>query len=425
MTMTIAYLSTDFGIPVYGNKGASIHVRELSSALAALGHDVEIVTCRTGGDAPAGFDIPVHEFPLAKPERLLVGAIQDDPYASEPMAKEVRSMLYASTLRYRLRELMETLSPDVIYERYSLLGTTGIDLAKDLAIPHILEVNSPLSGEQARHRGSALAQTIRAVERRVLGAADQIIAVSKPLKHWIVETGVEADRVTVVPNGVNIDRFASAAGDTRARLGLGDRPVIGFVGTLKGWHGTATLIRAVAMVARERGFDHAPHLLIVGDGPQRSRLAQVVIEEGVDALTTFTGMIAHEEMVAHIAAMDIAVAPYDETPDFYFSPLKLFEYMAAGRPVIAAGIGQIEDCIRHGETGLLYPPGDLQALTRCIADLLDDPVRAQSLGRAAREEAQAHRSWEHNARIVIDLVEHEQAHRRQLAARRTLHEGVS
>lgn len=427
MTLKIAYLSTDFGIPVHGNKGASIHVRELSSALVARGHHVEIVTCRAGGDAPAGFDIPVHEFPLAKPERLLVGAIQDDPYASEPMAKEVRSMLYASTLRYRLREMMDELRPDAIYERYALLGTTGVDLAKDLAIPHILEVNSPLSGEQARHRGSALAQTIRAVERRVLGAADQIIAVSRPLKHWIVETGVEADRVTVIPNGVNIGRFANAASvavDSRARLGLGDRPVIGFVGTLKGWHGTATLIRAVARVARERGFDRAPHLLIVGDGPQRSRLAQVAIEEGVDALTTFTGMIPHQEMVAHIAAMDIAVAPYDETPDFYFSPLKLFEYMAAGRPVIAAGIGQIEDCVRHGETGLLYPPGDLEALTRCIVDLLDEPVRAQSLGRAAREEALSHRSWEHNARIVTGLVEHEQARWRQRAASGTLPEGV-
>src|SRR5680860_1373164 len=97
--MRYAYLSTDFGIPVYGNKGASIHVRELSSALVAQGHDIEIVTCRAGGEAPAGFDVPVHEFPLAKSERLLVGAIQDDPYASEPMAKEVRSMLYSATLR--------------------------------------------------------------------------------------------------------------------------------------------------------------------------------------------------------------------------------------------------------------------------------------------------------------------------------------
>ncbi|MGI8964054.1 MAG: glycosyltransferase family 4 protein [Thermomicrobiales bacterium] len=422
--MRYAYLSTDFGIPVYGNKGASIHVRELSSALLEEGHQIEIFTCRTGDEAPVGFDVPVHELPLDKPERRLVGTLQDDPYASEPMAKEIRSMLYASTLRYRLQPLLRELQPDAIYERYALLGTTGVDLARELEIPHILEVNSPLSGEQAMHRGSAFAQTIRAVERRVLGEADHVIAVSERVKNWIVDTGVEPERVTVVPNGVNLKRFSSAQNDVRARLGLGDRPVIGFVGTLKGWHGTATLIRAVAMVARERGIERAPRLMIVGDGPQRERLAQVAVVEGLDDLTTFTGMIAHDEMVAHIAAMDIAVAPYDETPDFYFSPLKLFEYMAAGRPVIAAGIGQIADCIRHGETGLLYPPGDVESLARCIGELLDDPARARALGRAARAEATTHRSWEHNARIVNDVVEHEQTRRRHRTASGVLREGA-
>jgi glycosyltransferase involved in cell wall biosynthesis len=421
--MRYAYLSADFGIPVYGNKGASIHVREFSTALAALGHHVEIFTCRTGGDPPAGFEVPVHELPVAKPERFLVGALQDDPYASEAMSKEVRSMLYGSTLRYRLQPLLRELRPDAIYERYSLLGSTGVDLAKELGIPHILEVNSPLSGEQAIHRGSAFAQTIRAVERRVLGAADQVVAVSEPVKRWIVDTGVDPERVTVVPNGVNLERFAAATTDIRTRLGFDDRPVIGFVGTLKGWHGTATLIRAVAKVARERGPARAPGLLIVGDGPQRSRLAHVAIEEGVDALTTFTGTIDHEEMAAHIAVMDIAVAPYDETPDFYFSPLKLFEYMAAGRPVVAAGIGQIEDCVRDGETGLLYPPGEVDALARCIVNLLDDPVRAKALGEAARAEATAHRGWEHNARIVTNLVESEQARRRQRATSGAVREG--
>jgi len=422
--MRYAYLSTDFGIPVYGNKGASIHVRELSSALLEEGHQIEIFTSRAGGEAPVGFDVPVHELLLERPERRLVGTLQDDPYASEPMAKEIRSMLYSSTLRYRLQPLLRELQPDAIYERYALLGTTGVDLARDFEIPHILEVNSPLSGEQAMHRGCAFAQTIRAVERRVLGEADHLIAVSERVKNWIVDTGVEPERVTVVPNGVNLKRFSSAQNDVRARLGLGDRPVIGFVGTLKGWHGTATLIRAVAMVARERGIERAPRLMIVGDGPQRERLAQVAVVEGLDDLTTFTGMIAHEEMVAHIAAMDIAVAPYDETPDFYFSPLKLFEYMAAGRPVIAAGIGQIEDCIRHGETGLLYPPGDVESLARCIGELLDDPARARALGQAARAEATTHRSWEHNARIVNDLVEHEQTRRRHRTASGVLREGA-
>ena len=421
--MNIAYISADFGIPVHGHKGASIHVRELSSALAALGHRVEILTCRAGGDAPSGFDVPVHEFPVCKPERLLVGSLQDDPHASEPMAREVRSMLYASTLRYEALPVLREMRAGAIYERYSLLGAAGIELARALRIPHILEVNAPLSEEHARHRSAALGQTIRAVEQQVLGASDQVIAVSEPLKQWVVDTGVDPNRVTVASNGVDVERFAMAGGDVRQRLGIDDRPVVGFVGTLKAWHGTATLIRAMGILARKRGADRSLYLLIVGDGPERDRLEQLVADESLTSMIRFTGMIAHDQMPAYIAAMDIAVAPYDQTPDFYFSPLKLFEYMAAGKPIVAAGIGQIAECIQDGETGLLYPPGDDAALTRAIEQLLADRRQAMALGRSAQEAARMSHSWRHNARIVTDLIEAERSSATPLLSSSERHEG--
>lgn len=407
MTMQIAYLSTDFGIPVHGNKGASIHVRELSSALVEEGHEVEILTCRAGGEAPAGFTVPVHEFGIDRPERLMAGSLQNDPGASEPMAKEVRSMLYAASLRYRVLPLLRRMRPDALYERYSLFGTTGVEIARELGIPHILEVNAPLSEEHARYRGSAFPQTIRAAERRILAAADEVIAVSEPLKQWIVGSGVDDERVTVVPNGVDVERFAAGGGDLRRRLGLDDRPVVGFAGTLKGWHGTETLVRAMGQLARQRGLDRTPYLLIVGDGPQRLNLEGTAAEAGVESLVTFTGTIPHDEMPAHLAAMDIAVAPYDASPDFYFSPLKLFEYMAAARPVVAAAIGQIEDCLRDGVTGLLYPPGDVESLAHRIVTLVDDPARRLALGEAAQAEVRANRSWRRNAGVVAGLIEHQ------------------
>ncbi|MEJ7901087.1 MAG: glycosyltransferase family 4 protein [Thermomicrobiales bacterium] len=403
--MKIAYLSTDFGIPVHGNKGAAIHVRELSAALAGQGHAVEILTCRAGGDAPTGFAVPVHEFATERPERLLTGSLEDDPGASEPIAKEVRSMLYAANLRYRVLPLLRRMRPDALYERYSLFGTTGVEIARELGIPHILEVNAPLSEEHARYRGSAFPQTIRATERRILAAADEVIAVSEPLRRWIVGSGADEAHVTVVPNGVDVERFAAGAGNQRQVLGLDDRPVVGFAGTLKGWHGTETLVRAMAQLARQRGLDRTPYLLIVGDGPQRLTLEGAAAEEGVESLVIFTGTIAHDEMPDYLAVMDIAVAPYDVSPDFYFSPLKLFEYMAASRPVVAAAIGQIEDCLRDGETGLLYPPGDTDALAQRIAALVDDPARRLAIGQGAQAEVRANRSWRRNAEIVAGLIE--------------------
>lgn len=409
--MRIAYLTSDFGIPVHGNKGAAIHVRELSMALQAQGHEVEIITPRAGGDAPEGFSIPVHEYKVEKQDALMVGALQEDPEVGEARAKDMRAMLYSATLRYRVQPLLERFRPDALYERYSLLSIAGLDLAQQLGIPHILEVNAPLSEEAAAHRSMGFAQTVRATEQRVLGSAGQVISVSRPLKDWIVTSGADPERVTVVPNGVNIDRFASTAFDARARLGIGNRPVVGFVGTLKAWHGTTTLIEAVALLARERGIENAPHLLIVGDGPQREHLEQLAAREGIASITTFTGMVAHDEMPGWIAAMDVAVAPYDNNPDFYFSPLKLYEYMAAGKPVVAASVGQIRDCILDGETGLLYPAGDVPALAASIARVLDNPELAASLGRASRADAVMNHAWDRNATVVSALIEREQVRR--------------
>lgn len=416
--MNIAYLCSDFGIPIHGNKGASIHVRELSLALTRLGHRVEIVSPRTGGDAPDGFRVAVRELRLDPYDKHLFGLLRDDPAGGEPAAKEIRSMLYASWLRHAAMPVLREFEPDAVYERYSLLGTAGSALSKELGIPHILEVNAPLSEEQTVHRGSLFARTARAIEQTVLSSATHVVAVSESLKHWMTGIGVSSERVTVASNGVDVERFAGGAdgaSEVRRRHRLVGHPVIGFVGTLKGWHGTASLIRAFAMIAREREGTGAPRLLIVGDGPERPVLESLARKEGVTHLTTFTGSVDHREIPAHIAAMDIVTAPYDEqpssassgssTPDHYFSPLKLFEYMASGRPIVAAGIGQIVTCIQDGKTGLLYRPGDVTCFAETLTRLLDDPATGDAMGRTAQRVARERHGWSNNARAVIDLIE--------------------
>ena len=399
--MRIAYLCTDFGVPIHGTKGASIHVRGLSQALADLGHQIVIFASRAGGAAPPGFSVPVREVPLDLVAASTCDMLRSDPAAGEAVAQALRSMLHVADLRHRVLPELDQFAPDLLYERYSLFGTAGLALARALRRPLILEVNAPLADEHAAHRGLAFADAARGLERLALGSADRLIAVSRELESWLLGLGVAQHRISVHANGVDVARFAAPSGavdEIRTRFGFGDTPVVGFLGTLKPWHGTKTLVRAAAMIHRQ-GLTSC--LLFVGDGPQRGQLEALAASEGIADATFFTGAVPHELVPAYLAAMTVAVAPYDHAERFYFSPLKLYEYMAAGLPVVAADVGAVGECVQHGATGWLYPPGDVTALAHSITALVARPALAASLGRAAREHVRRHHTWQGNARAVV------------------------
>jgi glycosyltransferase involved in cell wall biosynthesis len=163
--------------------------------------------------------------------------------------------------------------------------------------------------------------------------------------------------VRVLPNAVDTDLFRPDVdgAQVRRRCDLDGRFVVGFAGTFKAWHGVDILLAAFRDL---RQTDPSIHLLLVGDGPLRPALEETVRTTGLEEAVTFAGRVAHDAMPAYLAAMDIAVAPYPALDEFYFSPLKIFEYMAAGRAVLASRVGQVVDLIVDGETGLLFDPGD-------------------------------------------------------------------
>jgi glycosyltransferase involved in cell wall biosynthesis len=400
--MRLAYLCSDLGVPVYGNKGASTHVRELSRALHELGHEMLIVCARLGGPAPKGFKVPLVEFPLEEPTASELPPYDGNGSPTSPRA--VRAAAYASSLPIRALPALRDFGPDLLYERYTLNGTAGIALAGDLRVPHVLEVNAPVVDEELAHRGLASDASARPLERTIVRRADRIVAVSDELKRWLVGLGVDAGRITVLANAVDPGRFeveSETREDARRRLGVDERPVVVFVGTLKPWHDPAILVRALG-VLRERNV--APHLLLVGDGPERERLEALASQEGLSSLLTFTGSVTHDEVPGYLAAADVAVATYHPDTGSYFSPLKLFEYLAAGLPVVAAEMGEIPHCVRRGETGLLYPPGDAEALADALATLIADRERAVALGRNGREHVRRHHTWAANARTVAAVA---------------------
>jgi glycosyltransferase involved in cell wall biosynthesis len=284
---------------------------------------------------------------------------------------------------------------DLIYERYSLWSYSAMEFAQAMGIPGLLEVNSPLITEQAKHRGLIDHNSAEQVANRVFAAATTLIAVSEAVKTYLMNY-VDSSKVHVIPNGVNPTRFPALRPATQP-----ETLTVGFVGSLKPWHGLPILTAAFAQL-RQRVPE--AKLLIVGDGPERDNLETELAAYGLDSHTQFTGAVNPDAVPKLLARMDVAVAPYPAQSDFYFSPLKVYEYMAAGLPVVASRIGQLADLIDTGVNGILCPPGDAIALAEALETLWRSPTLRQRLGEAARQKVMDNHTWDAIAQQILNLA---------------------
>ncbi len=310
--------------------------------------------------------------------------------------------MHCAGSQYRASARLEKHAFDFIYERYSLWSDIGARLAQATGRPLVLEVNAPLRLEAERYRTLPDPERAAQIERTQWMAASAISVVSQALRDYLIEQGAPAERIHVLPNGVDPQRFHPAVrgGAVRNRLGLHNRIVIGFVGRPRPWHDLETLCAAFA---RLHASDPRYHLLLVGEPP--ATLPETIAEGGLRQAVTLTGPVAHEDVPYYIAAMDVAVSPHPPLADFYFSPLKLFEYLACGVPTIAADIGQPAAIIRDGETGYLYPPGDAEALAERIRFLMAHPDHAREIAWKGAVSVLKQYTWQGNARTVISWIE--------------------
>lgn len=381
--MRIAYICADPGIPVFGSKGCSIHVQEVLRSLRKLGHEVILFATRLGDEPPADL--------ASLPVRCLPAIPKGERYIREKIALAVNPDLK--------QDLELAGNFDLIYERYSLWSYSGMEYAREKGIPGILEVNAPLIEEQDLHRGLVDREAAQMVARLVFGAASAIVAVSAQVKDYLGNY-VSAAKVFVIPNGINRDRFAFPL--VPAINYPTDNFVVGFVGSLKPWHGLSSLTEAFALFHQKVP---SSRLLIIGNGPERGKIEADLSLKDLSHAADFTGAVAPDRIPNWLAVMAVAVAPYENRPDFYFSPLKVYEYMAAGLPVVTSRIGQLSEVIEDGENGLLYPPGNAVALAEALEKLWRSPSLRARMGAAGRETVLKDRTWDAIAQQILDLGE--------------------
>jgi len=290
--------------------------------------------------------------------------------------------------------VLTAVQPDLVYERYSLWGDAATGWAEARGVPSVLEVNAPLVEEQATYRQLVDRSAAEAVARSALSRAGAVVCVSDGVADWARAVSSRPDRVRTLPNGVDVDRIRPADGPVTPSSGADF--TVGFVGTLKPWHGLENLVAAVQLlITAERLAGRVPtwRLLVVGDGPLRESVAQLTDELGIGGRVVFTGAVPADGVAAQLQRMDVACAPYPAQSGFYFSPLKIYEYLAAGLPVVASAVGQVPEALDHGRLGQLVPAGDVAALAEGLRAVRDDFAWRTELRRENRMAAVSRHTW--------------------------------
>jgi len=395
--LNILYLCADSGIPYWGTKGGSIHMREIVSCFTMKNCDVTVIAREASADSPEDADYYAYDLPKANGEGVL--SILNDLFDDDRLKIEFEDFHRNPEIENLLEKIRSINKFDVIYERYSLFNIAGLNFCRKYKIPHILEVNAPLIGEALEYRQLALPKIAHAVEKRLFENADHIIAVSNELKEYITDKYPDS-RVTMVPNGVRVDHFSSSG--YKMNNMENDKFTIGFLGSLKPWHGVEILIDSFASIADDQ--DHY-RLLIIGDNKKTDgRLEKKCRELKINEKVTFTGAVEYDEIPKMLQRADVLVAPYPGLDNFYFSSLKVFEYMAAGKAIVASNIGQISSVLTHEKTALMVPPGDLVALRIALEKLRNDPGLRRRLGERAQIEARTRHTWSQRADRILDII---------------------
>jgi glycosyltransferase involved in cell wall biosynthesis len=379
-----------------GRSSQAMHVRSIVEALKADGHEVTVLS-------PPGVD-PLRAaglMPFLRKGDHAVGLQRVWKYIScrcPQFAFEVFELLYNLFLPFRLLPILWRQPNAVLYERHAYFMFMGVLLGKWLRRPVVLEVNE-LAGFK-RARGLVMERLARRIDAWVFSRASHILCVSSILADEAQQRGASGDRVHVLPNAIDPNRFrGSGPGQSlRARLGIEGSIVIGHVGLFYLWDRLDVLIEVVKSI---RDQHPGIKVLLVGDGPEMENLKQTVCRLGMESAVIFPGPVPRDDVPAYIDAMDICVLPDSNA---FGSPIALFEFMAMSKPCVVPDLGPMRDVIDDNVTGVMFPHADYGALEKAVLRLIEDSALRIQIGARAKQIVFKRHTWAANARFIVQLA---------------------
>jgi len=322
-----------------------------------------------------------------------------------PLEAEIRLM---AALGRRIREIVEVEKPDLLHAHSPILSAIpALWAGRKQGIPIVYEIRAFWEDAAVDHgtysQGSWKYKLVKSLETWVCRKVDQVAVLCFGLRDDLIRRGIPSEKLTVVPNGVNVEDFSSCEPDHEYRKawGLAGKKVLGFIGSFYRYEGLDLLIDAFANLAESRS-DLV--LLLIGGGETEKELHAKVKKLGLEGRVVIPGRIPHERVSGVYALVDILAYPrYSMRLTELVTPLKPLEAMAMGRALVASNIGGHRELIQHRRTGFLFPPGNVSALTDAIVKLLDDDHLRQYLEEQAATWVRQEQLWDHTTAKYADI----------------------
>ncbi|MCA0903301.1 TIGR04063 family PEP-CTERM/XrtA system glycosyltransferase [Qipengyuania aquimaris] len=377
----------DHSLPLHS--GYTFRTRAILKSLQAAGCEVRAVTGqRHSADGPQVEEV----------DGLVFHRTPGTP-SGPPVVREMREV---AALKETIESVASQWRPDVIHAHSpALCGMAALKAAHNLSVPLVYEIRAfwedAAVGNGTGREGSAKYRLTRALENRVVKRADAVFTICEGLRRDLAERGHDTAKIRLSPNGVDLSLFGEPRqrdDALEAELGLGNGPVIGFIGSFYDYEGLDDLIAAMPALR-----DHHPEacLLLVGGGPREGALrAQANASSAADAIV-FTGRVPHDEVDRYYSLIDVLAYPRKKSRlTDLVTPLKPLEAMAQRRIVAASDVGGHRELIEDGVTGALFAPDDPGAIATALSDLIDRREKWDTMREAGRRHVAAQHDWGRN-----------------------------